>query len=171
MMGKRLIVLGVALVLLSGCAATLNEQALKSQMQIRAYQTKSWKTIDTDMVIKAVLNTLQDDGFSVKNAVPQVGLLVAEKSATIDSTGQKVMNIILFGAFAVLMPVPSADVIECTANVSLKGSETTVRVNFVNKILNDNGGLESIKQIEEEKFYQDFFAKVDKGVFLQKEGL
>jgi hypothetical protein len=28
-----------------------------------------------------------------------------------------------------------------------------------------------VRQIEDAKFYQDFFAKIDKGIFIQKENL
>jgi len=37
--------------------------------------------------------------------------------------------------------------------------------------LDNKGGIREVKQIEEEKYYQDFFSKVDKGIFIQKEKL
>jgi len=33
------------------------------------------------------------------------------------------------------------------------------------------GAFDELKQIDDAKFYQDFFAKVDKGIFIQNEKL
>ncbi len=63
-----------------------------------------------------------------------------------------------------------ASVIECTANVSEYGNQVRVRVNFQVKVLDNKGGIREVKQIEE-KYYQDLFSKVDKGIFIQKEKL
>ncbi len=51
-----------------GCATT-NGTLQKTQLQIREFQTRSYETNDVKMVMKAMLNILQDDGFIVKNAV------------------------------------------------------------------------------------------------------
>ena len=37
------------------------------------------------------------------------------------------------------------------------------------KLMNNRGGVEFVGQIDNPKFYQDFFAKVDKGIFIEKE--
>ncbi|MCK4787707.1 MAG: hypothetical protein KAV87_28390 [Desulfobacteraceae bacterium] len=61
--------------------------------------------------------------------------------------------------------------IECSANISEFGEETRVRVNFQRKVLDNRGGIVELTQIGDEQFYQDFFAKVAKGIFIQKEEL
>jgi hypothetical protein len=53
--------------------------------------------------------------------------------------------------------------------VSEYGEQARVRVNFQIKVLNNKGGIMKIEQIDDEKYYQDFFSKVDKGIFIQKE--
>jgi hypothetical protein len=58
-----------------------------------------------------------------------------------------------------------------TLNVSEYGTECRVRANFQIKVMNNKGNVMDIKQIEDDKFYQDFFAKGDKGIFIQKEKL
>ena len=150
-----------------GCATTdVNSQ--KSQLQIREFQTRTYDTNDTKMVMKAMLNVLQDDGYIVKNAVVDMGLLSAEKSVDVQNNGEAFMLLLFGGQNAVYK---KASIIECSANVSEYGKECRVRVNFQVKIMDNKGGIMKIEQINDEKYYQDFFAKVDKGIFIQKEKL
>ena len=44
-----------------------------------------------------------------------------------------------------------------------------VRVNFKRKLLNVYGNAQFIDDANDEKYYQDFFSKVDKAIFLQKQ--
>jgi hypothetical protein len=38
-------------------------------------------------------------------------------------------------------------------------------------MMNNRGGISKAHTIDDPKYYQDFFAKVDKGIFLEKEKL
>jgi len=60
---------------------------------------------------------------------------------------------------------------EASANISEFGEQTRVRINFQVKVLDNQGASSEVKQIQEGKFYQTFFSKVDKAVFLGKEKL
>lgn len=69
---------------------------------------------------------------------------------------------------------PSFDnsaITEAVANISEFGEQTHVRLNFQVKVLDNHGTTAEVEQIQEPKFYQDFFAKVDKAIFLGKENL
>lgn len=138
----------------------------KTQLQIREFQTRSYDATDTKMVMKAMLNVLQDEGFIVKNAVVELGLLTAEKQVDVESKTEAFFAAFFAGAQA---RWKKACFIECSANVSEYGKQTRVRINFQSKILDNKGGIVELKQIEDEKFYQEFFSKVDKGIFIQKE--
>ena len=37
------------------------------------------------------------------------------------------------------------------------------------KIINNKGEVVDVKQVDDAAFYQDFFSKVDKGIFIEKE--
>jgi len=150
---------------IAGCATT-GVQPQKTQLQIREFQTKSYETNDSKMVMKAMLNVLQDDGYIVKNAVLDLGLLSAEKTIDIENSGEAFLAAFFAGANA---RWKKASIIECTGNVSEFGNIIKVRVNFQLKMLDNKGGILKIEQIDDEKYYQDFFQKVDKGIFLQKE--
>ena len=56
-------------------------------------------------------------------------------------------------------------------NVTERNQSVRVRANFQAKTMDNKGGVRDVHQIEEEKYYTEFFAKVDKGVFLEKEKL
>lgn len=150
-----------------GCATT-GVTPQMTQLQIREFQTRTYETNDVKMIMKAMLNVLQDDGYIVKNAVMDLGLLSAEKTVDIENQGEAFLAVFFLGAAATWK---KASVIECTANVSEHGSQSRVRVNFQLKVLDNKGGIREVKQIEDKKYYQDFFSKVDKGIFIQKEKL
>jgi hypothetical protein len=60
----------------------------KTQLEIREIQTRSYDTPDTKMVMKAVLNVLQDEGYNIKNAETELGLLTASKEIDIEDKTQ-----------------------------------------------------------------------------------
>lgn len=150
-----------------GCAST-GATPQKTQLQMREFQTRSYETTDTKMVMKAILNVLQDDSYIVKNAQLDLGLLAAEKSVDVESASEAFWSKFWAGYNATYK---KASVVECTANISEYGKQTRVRINFQAKTLDNKGGIVDVKQIDDEKYYQEFFAKVDKGVFIQKEKL
>jgi hypothetical protein len=39
------------------------------------------------------------------------------------------------------------------------------------KIMNNKGEVVDVTQVDDAAFYQDFFSKVDKGIFIEKEKL
>lgn len=149
-----------------------------TQTQIREFQTRYFDTNDVKLVMKSVLNVLQDDGFIVKNAVPDLGLLTATKEIDLANSKQKRDD--FWEQFFLAMSKSNTNEretykklkqIEVSVNVSEYGKQTKVRANFQAKILDNQGNVLSVQSVSDAKFYQEFFAKVDKGVFLQKQGL
>lgn len=63
--------------------------------------------------------------------------------------------------------------LDATANVSEFGNKIKVRVNFQRKseLGFDQNNLLGVSPITEPKFYQEFFVKVDKALFIKNEGL
>lgn len=163
-----LILLTSALILTVGCAPQQPIAPPKTQLEIREFQTRSWPVRDTKMVMKAMLNVLQDDGFIVKNAVLDLGLLTATKEMDVQNSNEVFWNRMFMGDRALWRKNSTVD---ASANITEAGQETRVRVNFSVKVFNNRGGVVEVKQIEDPYYYQEFFAKVDKGIFLQKEKL
>lgn len=165
----------------------------QTQLQTREFQTREYDTNDVKLVLKAVLNVLQDDGFVVKNAVPDLGLLTATKEVNLSGAQQRQdsqrsddywMDVLMR---ALNTPggrnrasthnqreqeirTASFKSVEVSVNVSELGKRCKVRANFQAKILDGKGNPLSVEAVSDPKFYQDFFVKVDKGIFLQKQG-
>jgi hypothetical protein len=58
-----------------------------------------------------------------------------------------------------------------TGNVSEFGSQTKVRVSFQRKVLDNRGDVVEVLPIDDPVFYQDFFSRMDKSLYLQQEKL
>lgn len=135
-----------------------------SALQIREIQTRNFETADTRLVMKAVLNALQDEGFITRNAVSDLGLITATKEEDTERQSTVLFSTLFHGRDAVW---PKSSVVEATINVSEFGRATRVRVSFHQKMLDNRGGTMSVLEVDDPGMYQHFFSKVDKSVFLQ----
>lgn len=140
-----------------------------SQLQKREFQTRTYADTDKNLVMKAMLNILQDEGFIVNNANPLLGFISGVKE--FDAADKSIDISKEFGTSKGKLALSGVKVavVEATANVTEYGKSMKVRVNFKRKLLNVYGNAQKIDEIDDEKYYQDFFAKVDKAIFLQKQ--
>ncbi len=159
-----------------------NAPKQQTQLETREFQTRVFDTNDTKLIMKALLNVLQDDGFIVKNAVTDLGLLSASKEIDIQKQNGKEND--FWGAFFTSLAnsgnknnrnnteqtYNKLKIVEVSVNISDFGLKSKVRANFQAKILDNKGNTVEVKTVDDPKFYQDFFMKVDKGIFIQKQG-
>lgn len=164
-MQRRNIALFLISILFIGCV-TASTVPPKTQLQIREFQTREYDTKDYKMVMKALLNVLQDDGYIVKNANVELGLITATKEVDVENRALAVFCVLLAGQNA---RWEKHCIVECSGNVSEFGNKTRVRINFQMKTMDNKGAVLAVKQVEDPKFYQEFFAKVDKGIFIGKQ--
>lgn len=141
-------------------------QPLKTQIQVREFQTRTFDTNKTDEVMSAVVEAFQDQGFMVKNVVPQVGLISATREVEVENGDEAFLKRFMLGQNAVWSKNAA---IEATANVKTQGGKTKIRANFQEKILNNHGGVDTVNTIDDPKFYQDFFDKIGKSIFIEKQ--
>ncbi len=153
--------------LLAGCA-TGTQGPAKTQLEVREFQTRTFDTTKTNEVLSAVVEAFQDQGFMVKNVVPEVGLVAATKDSDVEEFGQAAMMFLAFGHHA---SWAKNSTIEATANIKTIGPKTKVRITFQEKVLTNHGGINSVKTIEEPRFYQIFFDKIGKSIFIEKQKL
>ena len=170
-----------AVFLFCGCGAAIlammpgpEEKPAQTQLQVREVQTREYDTDDYKMVMKAVLNTLQDDGYVVKNANTDLGLLQATKEIDIMATSQGRKEAVASAIFGGIIGAPRAiyaqnTVRECSANVSQFGNKTRVRLNFCDKVFDNHGAVLRTELLSDPKFYQDIFSKMGKGIFIGKQ--
>jgi hypothetical protein len=181
----RPLLLFAAVACAAGCRAGV--QPPKTQLEIREFQTRTFDTADHKLVMKAMLNVLQDDGYVVKNAVVDLGLITAAKEIDV-APGRSgsgglfggVGGTVIFGGGpgGVIVGGPQSpprydktEVRDFTGNVSEFGDQTKVRVSFQRKLLDNRGDVVEVEPIDDPAFYQDFFSRMDKSLFLQKEQL
>jgi len=164
----------VMLLMVSGCGSAnipgmvLDKKApQKTQLEIRQMQTRTYQTNDIPLVMKAMLNVLQDDDFIIEQVNMDLGFFNAQKEIDVEDAGEKFWQTFWWGkGYATYK---KNQIIDVTANVSEFGEEMRVRVNFRVKVMNNKGGVEIVRQVDDPEYYQKFFSKVDKGIFIEKE--
>lgn len=153
---------------ITNCASASSPKTEKTQLQIRAIQTRTYEISESKLVLKAMLNVLQDDGFIVKTAASELGLLTATKEIDVERISESMPTFFFGGANARWQ---KNSIIETTCNVTNFSDKCKIRVNFTQKILDNFGGIIKIRQIYDQKFYQAFFLKVDKSIYIERLGL
>jgi hypothetical protein len=167
--GRHLLHLAAA-ACIAGCAAGVAPE--QTQLEVRAVQTRTFDTADTKLVMKAMFNVLQDDGYVVKNAVVDLGLITAAKETDLaPGRSDPASGEVFVGPGWGLATYRKTEVRDFTGNVSEFGRQTKVRVSFQRKVLDNRGGVLNVERIDDPKFYQDFFSRMDKSVYLQSERL
>lgn len=186
----------IALLILTGLSActVVNYQRAQThqatQLETREFQTRNFDTNDTKLIMKALVNVLQDDGYIITNAVPDLGVLMAKKEIDLSggrnvSSGNSSNNEFWLEFFRALNndntrnsrntqqenTYQKMKLVEVSINVTEYGKTSKVRANFQAKVLDNRGDVIQVAPVNDGKFYQDFFAKVDKSIFLQKQGL
>jgi hypothetical protein len=161
------------LLFMSGCGTTSvpgmvlgKKVKQKSQLEIREMQTRTYQTKDVKMIMKAMLNVLQDENFIIKQVNMDLGFFNATKETDVENGGEKFWETFWWGKYATYK---KNSIIECTANISEFGDGMKVRVNFQVKVMDNKGGCVLVRDIDDPAYYQNFFSKVDKGIFIEKE--
>lgn len=163
----------------------------QTQLQKRQYQQREFDSSDVKSVMKAVLSVLQDDGFIVKNAVVDLGFLSAIKetqisgssssrpsSASSDDFWESIFRAMGRGGSRDKSRTNTEPQryekfknVEATIYVEEFGKKIRIRASFTGKILDDRGDPLQVYEVDDMKFYQEFFLKIDKGLFIQKQKL
>ncbi|MCE5295105.1 MAG: hypothetical protein LLF94_10910 [Chlamydiales bacterium] len=154
----------------------------KTQLEIREFQTRTFDVDNYSGVMKSILDVLQDDGFMVKNVSADLGFLSATKDIGLNSPIASDDGFDFDFSIGSGMGVgvqrrfpgrqrayPTHESVEATINVSQFGQKVRVRASFQSKIFDSNHAIMRVHPIEDEQFYQDFFLKVDKGIFIQQQ--
>jgi hypothetical protein len=122
----------------TGCAGTTPEvTGSGSQLAARQIQTRDYDTLDKQLTMRSVLATMQDLGFTIDNADLTLGTI----------TGTRIYYEDDYENFTMRMTV-------------------TVREKEDNRVsVRANARLDD-KAISDPRTYQDFFAALDKAMFL-----
>jgi hypothetical protein len=172
----------VALALCLGACATVQESAVsrtpRSPLELRQAQTRTFDVADARLVLKAALNVLQDEGYVIREANADLGLVTAvmEWRSSQPSQGLRVFKWVAalptWGA-SLLIPVGRTEfsAVEADVNVTPEAAGTRVRISLVAKVTDKDGTVRSVRPVEDPLAYQALLARLDKAVYLQREGL
>lgn len=152
---------------------TIPKDALRltqKNLELRQIQQKEYDNITEKQALIASANVLQDIGFIIKESEQDLGLLVAEKDRDATNTGQVVMAI-LFGT-----PMDTHQKIRVSLITRIKNNNSIlVRASFQRIVLGNVGSSHNVitkmEYIKDKQIYQDFFTKLDKSIFLAKQGV
>jgi hypothetical protein len=120
--------------------------------------TQRYDMTDTALVMKAVMNALQDEGFIIHSSNTELGEISASKEKSNDHW------VFIFVARRV-------ESWECSVNVSAFGQQTKVRVNLQRSETDALRNVLDVHAVDDPNYYSDLFSKVDKSLFIQKERL
>lgn len=138
------------LTFLVGCAAGPQ----LSQMQIRQLTTKMIEG-SYENVFRATMTILQDQGYVIKNTDMNSGLIVANIDRE-TSGGSQFMQALFLGRIT-----DKNTVIEVSATVNKLNEENQeLRLNLQETNYSGSGAKQNIKQIYDEKVYQDLFNQI-----------
>lgn len=155
----------------ANCAKKQQEEIITSQEHLnkRQYQTRDFSAGDKALIMKAVLNTLQDEGFIVYNANYLLGFIYGEKD--FDTSDPETDISKEFGLSKSRLSLNGIKVatMEVSANATEYNNLLKLRVNFKRKLLNTYGNAQFIDDVTEEEFYRDFYEKLDRAIFLLKQ--
>lgn len=172
----------VGLVLLVGACASAPEKnrarVPESPLALRQAQSRAFETADARVVMKAALNVLQDQGFVIRHADAELGIVTAvlEWRSREPNRGLRILKwVALVPTYGASLLVPTGrtefSAIEANVNVTPEGPNTRVRLSLVTKVTARDGRVVSVSPVDDAQAYQKLLASLDKAVFLEKEGL
>ena len=172
----------VALALLLGACASVPDSAgvrvPQSPLEMRQAQSRTFETADTRLVLKAALNVLQDQGFVIRHADAELGIVTAvmEQARHTRNNGVRVQKWVCAPStwgLSLLLPDGKTEVsaIEVNVNVTAEAAKTRVRISLVSRVTGRGGEVLKVMPVDDPLAYQRLLAGLDKAVFLEHEGL
>jgi len=149
-----------------------------SALGLRQIQSRTYSDTDAEGVLKSTLATFQDEGFSVRSADARLGFVAATREHLRPaSRGLKAARwtaAALTYGLALLLPSPKDLVTQLEGTAHIEGlgdGEVRLRVSFHLRVTDGAGRVRELREVTDPLVYQEFLAKVDKSVFLQRESL
>jgi hypothetical protein len=177
----RQAIVGVLALLLGGCASAPRpaaESLFTSALQVRQAQSRTFETPDQRLVLKAVLNVLQDEGFVIREANAELGVVAAVKEWRSRQANQGLRIAKWIAApmtYGATLLIPSGKTeftaVEANVNVTQEAARTRVRISLVSRVTDKQGRVQGVTPVEDGLVYQGLLARLDKAVYLQQEGL
>jgi hypothetical protein len=164
----------------AGCASGAGGRPVlrSSPLEIRAAQSREFDTADPRLVLKAALNALQDSGFTIRQTDAELGLVtgVAEWQSRGVNKGLRIFKWVAAPlTYGSSLLIPSGrdefSTLEATVNVTREAGRTRARLSLVARVTDGGGKVRSVQAIADPLAYQGLLSRLDKAVYLEREGL
>lgn len=163
---KKFLCLLIGLFIFSGAAYAKKDKEPLSQKltatELMAIQTKSYNNVDTYVIMKAILNVLQDNYYFVEDADYKLGFIRANREF---DTRDKYINIKEeFGCSKKMAGIKRLSVAKTEANINITPNEDNiniVRINIRKKVMNMYDIEIRVNDVTDKELYNQFFAALD----------
>jgi len=158
--------------ILVGCAPHVPKEALElspESLRLRQLQTRRFDSGNEKVLLAAGAAVLQDLGFNLDESETELGVIVASKERSAVEPGQ-VMAAVFMALLGVPMPIDKYQKIRAslvTRPAGEREESTLVRVTFQRIVWDTQGRVTKTEPLDEPVFYQEFFARLSKAVFLE----
>ena len=172
---KNILLITVMSIFLAGCT-TIPEDALKlseTSLEDREMQTRIYEGVTEEEILSACVGIVQDLGFTIIESETDLGLLVGEKQRSAVEPGQvaAAVAVALLGGGS--MPIDNEqDIHFSIVTMPVKWNQDDnryfVRATVQRIVRNTNGQVSKIEGIRDPEIFREFFEKLDKSLFLEK---
>lgn len=139
-----------------------------SPLQLRQLQVRDYPVKNDDAVMRAVIASLQDEGFTITGADADLGLISATLEAAASRRESRRQRRYWFAAD------PSAGSLnrrlEASISVYAIAAGTRVRLGFVSRDVAEDGDA-AAETVSDPAVYQDMFSRLDRAVFFELQRL
>lgn len=135
-----------------------------SAKEIQAYQIHDFHNVDEFTVMKALINTLQDNYYFIEHTDSKIGVILAVKEF---DTRDKYIDIKKeFGCSKKMTGIKRYSIsrTEVNINVQKNKNDVKVRTSFRKKILNMYDVEIRVEDITDSSYYEDFYKKLEQAV-------
>ena len=136
-----------------------------TQLQKRQLQQRTYESIEKSKILAVSLGVLQDEGFVASNSDTELGVLTMSKNKTEQGTTTYAAG--LFHNVS----LPSFEYQNIQANLSATPYGEKIRVRISASFTKTGMGSMDSDELLDPGFYQNFFSKLEKGIFIEQEGL
>lgn len=170
---SKIIIIGIFALILSSCGG-IPKDALRltnQSLELRQMQQKEYLEVTEEQALIASSNVLQDIGYIIKKSEPKLGMLLAEKDRTAFDKGQFVTAMFLAVMTGQSTAIDDRQKIRVSLVTRNRNNKILVRVSFQRIVWNNRNQISKLETIKEKEVYKDFFNKLDKSIFLIKQGI
>jgi hypothetical protein len=161
--------------LLAGCVHVGQTEASSAPFAIppaaaaqRVMQSRRYETRDEIQVLRASGALLIDLGFTIDKSEETLGVLVASKNRTAVETGQVFFAVFLSALAGADVPYDDHQKFRASVVVRPSGQKSlVVRVTFQRIVWDTHGNVSKREAMNKPEYYQEFFEKLSKALFLE----